>query len=277
MQQRRSQKPQKSKITYIDLVDSSDSEDEKPRHREQKQKKQKTENKLENLNEKERVKEKEAEQLEQKPLRRTKSIYGPQEEALLAVITSIPSQLETLRNESIKLYFFASSRDEAPGKGYKHETVPDEFADEFKDLAEIKDWRKKISDMYLCRFELNGLTWNSVEHYYQASKFVKKNPEFYRSFSVESETQLSKDAKLAKMAGAKNSSTRSSTITIDPDFLAKGRGKIELFRALYAKFTQNPELENILRLTRNATLIFVSPIDRSEIEMMILEHLRSIL
>ena len=65
-------------------------------------------------------------------------------------------------------------------------------------LEKIKDWRKVLSNMhyngadYVERveggeiqplFELDGLKWASVEHYYHANKFKKNNPDYYKKFS----------------------------------------------------------------------------------------------
>src|ERR1019366_5889000 len=106
---------------------------------------------------------------------------------------------------------------------------------------------------------LDGLRWNSVEHYYQGSKFKKNNPQFYKSFSIDSGSEISQDPALAKSAGGKSGVTkgrrlRPEAVLIDPDFFT-GREHTEMFNAMYAKFSQNENLKNILLATNNATLI----------------------
>jgi hypothetical protein len=91
------------------------------------------------------------------------------------------------------------------------------------------------------------MTWSSVEHYYQASKFKINNPGLYRSFALESGTELSKDPAMAKSAGGKNK--------LDPDFFTSGRSLVEMRRAQKEKFTQHNNLRNILLATKNAKLV----------------------
>ena len=49
--------------------------------------------------------------------------------------------------------------------------------DKYNALRKIKDWRKKLSNFWISPFNLEGKRWQSVEHYYQGSKF-KSNPEY---------------------------------------------------------------------------------------------------
>jgi predicted NAD-dependent protein-ADP-ribosyltransferase YbiA (DUF1768 family) len=103
-------------------------------------------------------------------------------------------------------------------------------------------------------------TWQSVEHYYQGSKFKNNNREFYLKFSLDSRSELASDPVIAKAAGSKsgklnNAIIRPSRITFDPDFFSHGRGEREMSDALYAKFSQNKNLKDILLATRNAKLV----------------------
>jgi hypothetical protein len=137
------------------------------------------------------------------------------------------------------------------------------------------NWRRKISNEWNAPFTLDGHRWLSVEHYYQANKFLKKHPEFYLLFAMDANkkskyyepssilSRIAHDVELATFAGRKQGTTkidgkkvvlRPEEVTIDPDFF-NGRHAKVLEDATLAKFTQNDDLANILLLTNNAKLI----------------------
>jgi hypothetical protein len=137
------------------------------------------------------------------------------------------------------------------------------------------NWRRKISNEWNAPFTLDGHRWLSVEHYYQANKFFKKNPEFYLLFTMDANkkskyyepssilSRIAHDVELATYAGRKLGTTkidgkkvvlRPEEVVIDPDFF-NGRHARVLEDATLAKFTQNDDLANILLLTNNAKLI----------------------
>ena len=145
----------------------------------------------------------------------------------------------------------------APGKG-AGEKIPVELEQQFAQLASIPDWRRKLDAFWIQPFTLDNHSWASVEHYYQASKFKKRNPDFYLSFSLDSGTELSKDPYMAKGAGGttgkyKDELIRPISVTVDPDFFLK-RANIELNAANMAKFKKYPELSVALVETKNAKL-----------------------
>ena len=87
---------------------------------------------------------------------------------------------------------------------------------------------------------VDGLTWQSVQHFYEASKFRNQNPDFYKQFSVDSGSELSKNPEYAKAAGSKTGKLgtrefRHKSILIDKDFLereSKNNGKSIYMRNL---------------------------------------------
>lgn len=154
-----------------------------------------------------------------------------------------------------KFMYFSKSADAAPGQGAHEELNPN---DDFTELALVNNWRKKLSNFYIAPFELDGLTWNTVEHFYQASKFRENNRQFYQKFAMGSGSSFCLDPARAKNAGGKSGKFRGvllrpANVIIDADFF-NGRNVECLRRALQAKFEQHPNLRQILILTAPAQL-----------------------
>jgi predicted NAD-dependent protein-ADP-ribosyltransferase YbiA (DUF1768 family) len=172
------------------------------------------------------------------------------------------AKIRGLYDESVVFQFYDKSADgRLPGKG-SGETIPKEAVLTFSNLHATKDWRRKLDDYWVepgKAFVLDGHRWNSVEHYYQGSKFKESNPEFYLSFAAESGTELSKNPEMAKAAASssgkyKGTLLRPAEVSIDPTFYGKRKEK-ELFEAICAKFTQLEDLKRVLLETRNAKLM----------------------
>jgi len=176
-----------------------------------------------------------------------------------------------LYTPDIVFQFYANSNPNAlPGMG-AGEKIPETEKIHFHKLSTFDNWRRKLSNFWNEPFMLDNHTWQSVEHYYQASKFKNNNREFYLKFSLDSRSEISSDPVVAKAAGSKtgklNHSTiiRPSRITIDPDFFNHGRSEREMENAMFAKFSQNKNLKDLLLATRNAKLVHYQRGSRPEV------------
>ena len=181
------------------------------------------------------------------------------------VISSDKEELSSDLYDSGTIFrFYSKSLDKPlPGKG-AGEVLGSEGA--YEELARMPQWRKKLANSWSAEFKLDNHRWLTTEHYYQASKFKRNNKDFYIKFSLDSpDSSIAKDVDLAKAAGGqsgkfKGEVVRPKEIKIDPDFyvVPKGakfsRGEMEMESAMRAKFTQHPDLKQILLATKKAKL-----------------------
>ena len=182
----------------------------------------------------------------------------------------------------IQLVFYNKSADGLqPGKG-PHEKMPTEKYAEFADLfmKKNREWRKMLDDYWPAEFKMDGLEWYSVEHYYQASKFRKAHPEFYKSFSLSGNPDIARDVDMARVAGSKTGAfkgtqLRPTNIKVDSDFYG-ARYREEREKALFAKFSQNEDLKKILLLTKDAKLEKYMPKTETETDTILMKVRRDL-
>ena len=105
---------------------------------------------------------------------------------------------KSLYTSKTVLQFYSKSAEKPyPGKG-SGEKLGDK--ERYLELSRIPNWRRMLSNFSISPFTLDGHMWSGVEWYYQGSKFKKNNPEFYLLFSLDSGSEISKDAAMAKAA-----------------------------------------------------------------------------
>ena len=173
-----------------------------------------------------------------------------------------PELNHELFDKDITFMFHANSNDKPyPGKG-SGENIPNNRKMEFTRLNKIKNWRRILDDEWTAPFTVDGMRWNSVKHYYLGSQYKKGFPDFSKEFSLDSESEISKNIDMAKAAADsgkyKKKVLRKEGITIDPDFFevsAEPRHKMERERALEAKFSQNLDVKQALMETQRAKLV----------------------
>jgi len=170
--------------------------------------------------------------------------------------------------DTIFMFHQNSELSAKPGKG-SGEKIPVDKIPQFSDLAKTKEWRRMLDDTWPgVVLSIDNLKWMSAEHYIQAAKFKGGFPDFYKSFSIESESDIAKDVEYAKAAGesgklkkkseeggkAKEIVLRAKAIHPDENYDAEEVRKI----AIAAKFSQNEDVKQVLLATRKSKLVHFS-------------------
>ena len=104
-------------------------------------------------------------------------------------------------------------------------------------------------------------------------------------FSLDGDSEISKDLSLARIAGGKTGKTkdnvlREKKIVIDSDFYEVGvnpRHREERFNAIDAKFKQNLDLQQILKETKRAKLTHFVRSREPEIDILLMKIRRELL
>ena len=173
------------------------------------------------------------------------------EESKPEKVVSLPKEhkfdMETVNQElivdNLTVFIVCNEKKEQkpPGKE-PSESIPKERVDDFAALAHIPDWRQKLCNEYDAPFKLDDIVWKNVDHFVLAAKYRKQEQrDAFSDYDKALEIHKTK-----KIDGKK--------IQIDEDF--KTRVRQEIYHALYAKFTQNPELARVLYATGDAKILF---------------------
>ena len=161
------------------------------------------------------------------------------------------------KDDVVFQYYFKSAGNKFPGEGVG-EKLNKERKNEFIELSRILDWRRKLSNYWESNLKIDGKTWKTVEHYYQGNKFKKNNPEYYDKFTLESNSDISKDPALANAAGSvtgkyQGKKVRDDKIKLDEGFFDKKDDIMNIAQA--AKYDQNKDLADILLKTKDTKLM----------------------
>ena len=184
--------------------------------------------------------------------------------------SSEPAINSELYDDTIHFMFYEKSADAKPGTGSGEKIEKQEML-EFNELRVVPGWRRMLDDESVAPFTQDGMQWQTVEHYYQGSKFKKGFPDFYKTFSLDSGSEICNDVKKAKGAGGKTGKfekqvLRPKDIKLDSDFYG-GRDKVERLSALSAKFEQNPDFKKVLLATKKAKLLHFVRGSEPEVDM----------
>ena len=185
-----------------------------------------------------------------------------------------------LYSDDTHFVFYSKSADKKPGLG-AGEKIAEGDVEKYVPLAKMKNWRKVLSNMYVKKdetgnvvplFKLDGKNWASVEHYYHANKFKKNNPDFYNVFSMDSDSVICKDPKMALGAGGKTGVVRQKdpetkkskiifrrpkNVVIDEDFFDDKNNEKVMEKGQQAKYeNEDNEIErDVLLATKDAKLL----------------------
>jgi len=185
---------------------------------------------------------------------------------------------ELFEKEITFMFYDQSSEKPKAGKG-SGEEIPKSRLLEFTALNKIAHWRRQLDDAWICPFEIDGKRWNSVEHYFLAAQYKKGFPDFFAEFSLNSDSEISKDIVVARAAASKSGKhkdvlLRNRKIVPDADFFEikeNPRHVQERRVALYAKFSQNLDLKRTLLETKKAKLVHFVRSREPEIDRLLMQ------
>lgn len=159
-------------------------------------------------------------------------------------------------DDSIIIQIYNKSKHEKVGEGSGESIKPElKTSKNILDLNNKKkypEWRKKIDNDYLVpNLVIDGNNWSSVKHYMLGSRF-KELVDLYGKFMKNGDVGANNEDALKLYNSNIVKKSVKAVILNDEEFKKTESGLLE--KALYAKFTQNDELREILLLTNNALI-----------------------
>uniref|UniRef100_A0A6C0H479 OTU domain-containing protein n=1 Tax=viral metagenome TaxID=1070528 RepID=A0A6C0H479_9ZZZZ len=170
------------------------------------------------------------------------------------VSTKTPKSQEY--DDSIIIQIYSKSKHEKVGEGSGESIKPElKTVKNVLDLNNKKkypEWRKKLdNDFLVSNLVIDGNNWSSVKHYMLGSRF-KDLVDLYGKFMKNGEVGANNEEALKLYNSSVIKKSVKAVIMNDEDFKKIESGLLE--KALYAKFTQNDELREILILTGDALI-----------------------
>ena len=180
-------------------------------------------------------------------------------------------------NDVVFIFHSNSDKHKKPGFG-TGEKIPKLREPEFLDLymdskrsnkrtADYIPWRQQLDDTWdKAPFNLDNEKWQSISHYLLAVQFKETDPEIFKTFAVDSGTNLSKTWSVAKESiekRKKDKDSKDSKEMMEGKYFAKYKNLKKMTElsllgyrkdALRAKFSQNADLSTLLSNTKRSTL-----------------------
>lgn len=159
------------------------------------------------------------------------------------------NKLSTEVHSKTHIRFFSRSKHTYPGNG-KGEVNIEGKCENWDKLASIQDFRKVLSNFYLCDIVVYGVSFRSVEHAFQASKYslVKQTPL----------QQVAEEFNKLSPVECKKATGKSKLPMTTYMFESWNKIKNEvLFESFKSKFQSCKTFREILVLTKDAKLTHI--------------------
>ena len=189
------------------------------------------------------------------------------------------------------MFVFKFNSPDKPSGSYKGTGWSEHVSDinKYKVLNSIKDWRKKLSNMFVSDFTLDGEKWNSVENYFHAVKYRGAYNKYYKTFTKNGGEPWSVEPFKAKQAGKAGRISKNGkiyTAKVDGvnipkdvkmrDDFYEGVHWKSMKLGLLAKFTQNKQLKQLLLATKDAKLYHLVTRRGQQSKLELWDHLMQI-